>query len=416
MFNLPALRINALILLMAPFVTIGAIKATNLVVPDRYYFSISRAVNFTDQPFVMLQPTASGEQTCKIFRKYGIDTRQNAQQCQENEKTAVAGAAAFTMPVDVRDLAIRYGYQTDNTALTLIRSALSETSAPLTADALRAAVSQWHSHPEQKLRAIAEYYVKHLIGTHYSEQLDTIYKPLSRQIEQLNKSAGERPSSRSTYQPGNEQATFNVDKSLAIAAETLLALNPNELQAPNNLNLTAIETAKQVYDWPGFFKSYYIKQLEDQVFARIIKAVEEKQGVKPTRENLDRLIVKDITLSNISDYLISVILRIMPVVFTGIILGSIFGYAERFSIGFGVAFGALLLCWPIFFLWDSVVGAHWQESKPVFAVFYGVYIATFFITAYWGAKIGAWFSQTATARALAEPQRMRMPQQERVRS
>jgi len=47
------------------------------------------------------------------------------------------------------------------------------------------------------------------------------------------------------------------------------------------------------------------------------------------------------------------------------------------------------LSWPLMLMWENLVDPRWNDQRPLFLVFYGIYVLSFFFTARFGAVIGA---------------------------
>src|SRR5262245_54105715 len=107
------------------------------------------------------------------------------------------------------------------------------------------------------------------------------------------------------------------------------------------------------------------------------------------RQEARQLMFRQISTAGLGEYLIAVAVRLLPVIVFGLVLGFIFGRTELASIGLAAAVTAFLLSWPLMLMWEKLVGYQWQAQRPLFMLFYTVYIFSFFVTARMSAVWGA---------------------------
>jgi hypothetical protein len=117
-------------------------------------------------------------------------------------------------------------------------------------------------------------------------------------------------------------------------------------------------------------------------------------GIQVADENQEKqLILREIAQFSYLDYIISILVRLAPVLLFGLVVGAVSGKGEATSAAVAAALAALLLCWPLILMWERLVEHAWANRRELFLVFYAIYIASFFVTARAGAVAGAGLRQ-----------------------
>ncbi|MEM1289625.1 MAG: hypothetical protein AAGH60_14845 [Pseudomonadota bacterium] len=86
-------------------------------------------------------------------------------------------------------------------------------------------------------------------------------------------------------------------------------------------------------------------------------------------------------------FLPAVLLKLMPALFAGIIMGLFQPARALYDTSIGAAFVALMLSWPVVILWEYVVSSRWQDTFGVMLALYAAYIVAYYFAARFGAML-----------------------------
>jgi hypothetical protein len=138
-------------------------------------------------------------------------------------------------------------------------------------------------------------------------------------------------------------------------------------------------------------KGYYLSRMLTALRGVMVSTFRAHQLAPGGKMDRDRsLMFSEINKFSYIDYVVSVLVRLAPVLIFGIVAGILFGPSELFSISFAGGFAAFLLTWPLMLMWDTLVSSSWVNKKELFFAFYAAYIVSFFLVARCGAILGIW--------------------------
>lgn len=172
-------------------------------------------------------------------------------------------------------------------------------------------------------------------------------------------------------------------------------MTPTNLSAAiNPITKSEVDKAiKESYGWYGVGNSvaqYYKRSLSDDFVHKVLTEQFKNAGlVIHTADEQRRMIFAEINKFSWFTYVVSILIRLTPVVLFGIAAGYFLGRKEVLSIGISGALAAFLLSWPLMLMWDHLVQSTWQDKKTTFIAFYAAYIVAFFLTARASALLGA---------------------------
>lgn len=145
----------------------------------------------------------------------------------------------------------------------------------------------------------------------------------------------------------------------------------------------------QVYD---YITDYYKAGLSTAVRDALSRAFAD-QGLAAGKEANRKIVFDQINRFSWKNYVVSILVRLMPVFLFGLIIGAIAGRAELFSIALAGGLAAFLLSWPLMLVWDRLVQGIWSDKRSLFFSLYAIYIVSFFFTARSAALLGAWLRE-----------------------
>lgn len=414
-----AFRGNFVVAFAGAALIIFLIKITPLLLPAKYYFSFSSLMGSDTEPFIVEPPGVTGAKLCALLEKHDIPKDRFARNIDcsldyvsESKSPAVSVYEPF-LPQEkdrIYTVALQGDPELRNDIATALRSAPLQ--LPSEAD-VAMVLTQSGSATRAFDRLLAGYklMLDPLIDGAVGEKVKNAFAAdlaASQQREQ-NASTGELPggadeNAASKYPLPPEtrekilQAYHNAAQRLD-GEQLAAALGP--------ITKTAVDKAiKDSYGWYGIDESltgYYKRQLSEGYVHKVLLEEFNKQGLTVmTPDEEKRLIYEEINKFSWENYVISILVRLAPVVIVAVLLGLAFGQAETLSIAVAGALAAFLLSWPLMLMWDRLVQSSWQDKKSLFLLFYAAYIAAFFITARAGGMLGAKVRErTAVGRGIA---------------
>jgi hypothetical protein len=376
--NLTQVRVNATLVFVGAFVVIALVKLTSLL-PEKYYFRFSNLVSSTGSPFIVQPPGVTYSKLCALVEKNRTQDasfmaslhcpkvmQSGPSYGQQNED--VIYRTVFSADVEIRRK-LESVFQ--NFALTRL-TALEIDQTVSRADNLGQVVNGL----ESKYRTQVTEYFRKVIRRDFDAQFSAlpIDGPIKADAEP--KQAGVSPGSR------------------VLVLKAHQALVPLLTRPLGNFRLEPIKKAKldeltkHAYSRSSVIDSiagYYSEQLADQ-YGIVLKDGFARAGLndQEDRRKLDRAVLNE----GMEPYLIAALVRIVPVLLFGVIVGFLFGAIEINSASIAAALGAFLLAWPVILLWDQVVRYDWQDKQQIFFAFYILYVISFFVTARLGARLG----------------------------
>jgi hypothetical protein len=390
--KLSSYRVNLVIVFFGAAFILFLIKLTPLLLPKKYYFSFSMLFsNASEQPFIIDPPTISGQRLCQLMRTHHISPRvfKRTVDCD-----LTFAAVESTKPVfskeqvdEVYALALR----TDAAARNAILDSANRKSVTPLADT---EVREYASAVE----GISD--VSDWVRDHYSEQASSLIDDGARKsIEDLyhlapeaNKAEPDKPEKAETGAENLSEDIINrvVLANRAIGAKLNRAYFLNQLRPIKKSAIDdIIANAGSEDDLGTSIVAYYEKSMTDGL-EDVVRQEFAGQKLPASREAEQQIILEEINKFSLNDYVISALIRLMPVFMLGLLVGAVAGQAELLSISVAGGLSAFLLSWPVMLLWDTVVTPAWSTKKPTFLTFYAVYVIAFFLMARSGGLVGAW--------------------------
>ena len=393
LFNL---RANALIVFAGAFLVIFLIKASAYLLPAQYYFSFSKLVAGDRGPFLVDPPSVSGQKMCGLLKKYRVsasDIQASQVNCSLGKlegKVQASGPGKGNFTNDQIDFIYRTVLASDRAVLAGGGKLLRDFKfTPMADDEINKLIEGKSSLPTLK-RSIADHYVKQL------------NRKLTDPIASYTRKRFEAYQETSTPESGPGQSGVSFEplnpSEQAKLKETVVALSDQLNEKLAQLKLASIgksdvdgivDSSYGKWDVMSSISGFYGKQAETWARKEIATAFARSGLEIPDTEKAKQAIFTELLNEGLDDYIISVALRIAPVLLFGLVLGFLFGPREFLSIGLAAGLAAFLLSWPLLLLWDRLVGYNWQDQKQMFLIFYVIYAVSFFVTARFAAVFGA---------------------------
>jgi len=388
--NILTVRVNLALIFLGAFTVMLLIKLTSLL-PSQYYFSFSKIVAGDRGPFLIDPPSVSGQKLCELLRKNRISAEElrigdvdcsqdtiAAQQQQTAPSFSAEEIDAIYNSVLVNAGALSQRIQRFATSVNLTR--LSEDEfRELLADAstIDAAVKK--------------------ISWHYKAQIRDALNPALRQdVEQILSVLPDpqfTPAAREelTLPPLNET---EIQRLLAAHDLFLQQLDTRLAQAPQTPIRKSdldgfLENTSSKYGLAWEMTQHHTKPVEAIIETTLQGAVSAEGLALRSDDEIETVVFAELSSAGLWDYATAVLIRLGAVLLFGVVAGIVFGRHEFVSIAVAAALAAFLLSWPLMLMWDRLVVGNWNDQRPLFLLFYAIYIVSFYITARFGAVIGA---------------------------
>jgi len=388
--NILSFRVNLALVFLGAFTVMLLIKATSLL-PDQYYFSFSKLVAGDRGPFLVDPPSISGAKLCELLRKNRISSEDlatvqidcNAGRVSDN---AVPSSAPFTPEaIDV----IYNGVLTYAPALQARAQQLAGSFAvtPLSREDL----DQMLARAQTVDAAVKD------ITRHYSYQVtQAIGQPLRRNVDGVLADVPEPQ-----YQGSNaEQLALpplgqSEQAGLRAAHQAFLeklrgGFDQAAIAPVRKTQLDEfVGSAYGKYDLASKITNHHTAPIETRLEETLRQEVAAQGLTLRSSDALQQVVFTELSVAGLRDYAAAVLIRLAAVLLFGIVAGLAFGRHEFLSISVAAALAAFLLSWPLMLMWENLVDPRWNDQRPLFLVFYGIYVLSFFFTARFGAVIGA---------------------------
>jgi hypothetical protein len=384
-------RGNFLIAFAGAAIIIFMIKVTPLILPAKYYFSFANLVGYNSEPFIVEPPGVTGEKLCALLEKYDIPKERFARvDCKldyvAESKANDAGDAQFS--VADKDRIYSLALQDDAQVRADLKTALQAAALPGEEE-----INTILSEAKTVGRAFER------ISESLKTNLDNlIHESVGTRIEQAYNALAPPAQAEQPEDAAEDKGPVPPDASAAVLAayrSALAQMAPSHLGAAIN-PITKSEVDKAIvgsYGWYGVgnnIAQYYKRSVSEDYVHKVLRDEFKNAGlVIRTPEEQRRLIFAEINQFSWFNYVVSILIRLTPVVLFGVAAGYFLGRTEIGSIGVAGALAAFLLSWPLMLMWDHLVTSTWQDKKATFLAFYAAYVAAFFLTARASALLGA---------------------------
>jgi len=388
--NILSVRVNLALVLVGAFSVMLLIKLTALL-PAQYYFSFSKLVAGDRGPFLVDPPSISGAKLCELMRKNRIsaDDLASAQiDCKLGRLSSQGGTVAPPFSPEAIDAIY-------NSVLTY---------APALQERTRQLASEFKIQPmprEELDKLLAEAQsvdaaVKAMLQHYRYQVTQGVGQPLRQNVDYVLAAVPEPQYTGSVPEELSLPPLSEDDLSRLRAAHDVFiqkisvsaAVTAGDPVRKSQLD-TFVETAYGKYGLASKITSHYTEPIETRM-EDTLKSEVAAQGLSlRSSEALEQVVFQELSVAGLRDYAAAVLIRLAAVLLFGIVAGIAFGRHELLSISIAAALAAFLLSWPLMLMWENLVDPRWNDQRPLFLVFYGIYILSFFFTARFGAVIGA---------------------------
>jgi hypothetical protein len=401
-------RLNLVVLVLFPILTLGAIKLTNLILPAKYYFSLSKLAKGADEPFIVDPPSVTESKFCDLLKKYDVqssDVNLPYIDCDNLQSGSEPAVTAYAPTSDERDEIFRIAFQNDQRAISYLRADLMALPRqPIAPDRLDTILNSSRS-VMAAFNALAYEYSNPYRSIPYNDQAqlvalsDNAFQPI------LRPAANAANPSFDQNQSGGQNTPQLSPQDIARIRQAHQNFVSDYLDkgVPSPIRNIAVRDIENILksayassDIPRNFSQFYAEQAGDSVAALMKgKFVEANLNIANTEE-VRKEILSDVSQTGIFNYTVSALARVAPIFLIAILFGIYFGRRDVLSIAAASALLAFLLVWPIILLWDTVVQSQWASYREFFLGIYLLYVIAFFAVAQCGALIGAYIGERLT--------------------
>lgn len=400
--GLGAFRGNFLIAFAGAALIIFLIKITPHILPAKYYFSFSKIMASDSEPFIVDPPGITGKKLCAILDKYAIQKEkfQSHIDCGQDYEPESISSTVTRLSVEDKDRIYTLAFQRDPHFRQLLKTAISSKEFAPLSDSDVNAIAAGAGTVTRAFEDIFDSYQSKLNETveeAISKELNAVFIDKSSQAdgETVRENRGEASSQELAISVMPRLSDEQLAKIVIAHRSAATRLSAEALRnGVTPINKSAVD--KAIKESQGWFDvadnmlDYYKKSLSENVGHKTFLSEFERQGlVINSEEEQRRLVLLEITKFSWANYVISILIRLAPVIIFGVLAGFLFGQREILAVGIAGALAAFLLSWPLMLLWERLVQSSWQDKKSIFLIFYAVYVLSFFVTARTGALLGA---------------------------
>lgn len=396
------LRINFVITFFGAALIMLIIKVTPLLLP-RYYFNFSTLLGGGSEPFMVDPPGVTGKKICELMRAHGISESSFNQHISCDINFAESGANKSVISAEEVDKI----YDTIIASDASVRAAIAQAASAV-------AIKQLSDDDIRTLaaddRSLSD--VQDAILQHYTDQFARVINDGSASVvakldELLKINTTNEAQERPTNDLQLKKLSPDTVSRIVQAHQTLKpqltsAAFARDIGPIKKSSVDKILKAGAVReDIPSGVPQFYVNSFTDELHQKIDRAFAQFQ-IASGKERDRELLFKEIQKESLGHYIVSILVRLAPVVLFGFITGAIFGREELLSISLAGALAAFLLSWPLMLMWDRLVSFTWQSKRETFLLFYAVYIFSYLMTAYSFAMFGRWCIERAHLRPLMQ--------------
>ncbi len=363
--------------------------------PSQYYFSFSKLVSSDRGPFIVDPPSITGAKLCELLRKNNISTEQigiSDVDCRVTYEDSAKQSDAKPLSPEVQDQI--YGIilrQDDNLRAALQQRLNVFEFTPLSNEQLDTMLTESKTASEayDRIRRSYEQQLYPTFQTPIATALDQLFAPIL-QTKNEEEDKAESPSVQlSETDAGKIRAVHQTFLENIAPQIRQISLSPIQKSSVDEI----MKRSDARWGISNSLAGYYNNQIE-AVLQSGLKEAFQKQGVALVdKEQARATVFRELAVAGFKDYIIGVVVRLLPVILFGLAFGFVFGRAEFTSTSLAAAMTAFLLSWPLILMWEQLVSWQWQDQRPLFIAFYGIYILSFFLTARMAAVLGAWVRQ-----------------------
>ena len=381
--KLAALRVSLAIVFGGALLVMFLIKLSSYWLPKKFYFTFSSLIAGGAEPFIVDPPSITANKLCDFMAKHNISRKAFSSyiSCSAEKPTVRAFNAAE------QDKIYSLALQSDNAVRQVIGTALRGQSLKHLNDAqVRDIISSSGSLEDiidglveaykQQVSTVADASASQLMNTIYDQSLPSASEPASGEEEPLAHLDDATVSRilRANVKLGETTSSADFANNLAPITKSAIDKIINHTNDREDLKNLLIQ--------------YYVDAATAKLQPRIAQEFSDlgiQRGEQAKREQVFNEIIR----FSIWNYLISILLRILPVVLFGLLLGFILADRnELLSISLAAGLAAFLLCWPLILMWDRLVQSHWVDKKNIFLLFYTLYVLSFYLAARASAIVG----------------------------
>ena len=396
------LRANVAIAFFGAFAILVLIKLTALL-PGKYYFSFSKLYAGASEPFIVDPPSVSAARLCQLMAKHNVTSGDLGRSVDCTAKL-VGGSKSYRYGADLFekseiDKIYSIALGIDNQ----VRSALSATGTnpviqPLSDEEFEKILSSEKTIGDIYRRLLLHYEFQ--IGNHFNAAITNGLTPAFSSVQAIETPSASSSAEHSTNPDFKGLTADEIAAARKAHGEFLAALSTENLGSlAEPLTKSSVDQIiAKAYGASAIASgvtAHYTASI-NQAAGELLRAKFTEAGIKPIEpKDAKELIFAELVKDGLANYIVATIVRLLPVLVFGIVLGFLFGRQELFSTSFAGAMAAFLLTWPIMLMWDRVVQSSWHDQKEMFLIFYCIYIISFFLTARVGALIGIRMSEGA---------------------
>jgi hypothetical protein len=376
--KLASVRVNLLIVFLGAPLIILMIKAVSLLLPPKYYFSFSKLVAGSSEPFIVDPPGITAKKLCEVMARAAIPKSAFRGQIRTCDRD-------YERPISPEEMDQIYSIalRSDGEIRKAYRDEAEKAPVqPMTDDQVRELVGPEASVGDG-IEAIVEYYqneIGRMRDVYDAEKIAALFsKPIPDDITDL-------PPDANSKQPLAGDLVAKI-----IAAHDGLRTEitgTNFAQKIPPIRKSTIDELSRGVDNAREIglrvAQYYSSQMDEAVRATVTRGFGRFDLITNRK-----IVFEEINKFSWTNYLLSAMVRLTPVFLFGIACGLFLGREEVLSASLAGGMAAFLLSWPLMLMWDRLVQGSWAERKWLFFAFYAVYIASFFLTARCAAVIGA---------------------------
>jgi hypothetical protein len=374
--KLSDLKVNFLIVFVGAPLIILAIKAAGLLLPPKYYFSFSKLVAGSSEPFIVDPPGITAKKLCEVLAREAIPRSAfygRIRTCDRDYERP------FTR--EERDRIYDVAIRSDAEIRTAYREAeASDPPQPLSDERVRE-IAAGKSSVADAIQAVTDYYLNEIgrmFNAYDADRIAALYEP----PDALDTMPDEDDNRRKL----SDDVVAQIVRAHTTVRNDLAGINFAQRIQP--IKKSALDEILSHQDGSKNvgprISLYYTDQVDDFVRSTITNGF--------ARYNLTinrKVVFEEINKFSWANYLLSALVRLTPVFLFGLLCGMLFGRAEIFSASLAGGLAAFLLSWPLILMWDRLVQGSWTDKKWLFFSFYAAYVVSFFLTARCAAVIGA---------------------------